>query len=89
VFYLQGFAKAYALALAKADSLGDEQYGILSELLRGVQREVQLHKGFLVEWGLDAEELVVPNAATTAYVDFLLSVAEGTKARAPQLLSSY
>ena len=82
VFYLQGFAKAYALALAKADSLDDEHFRVLSDLLRGVQREVQLHKGFLVEWGLDPEGVAGPNAATTAYIDFLLAVAEGSKASA-------
>lgn len=70
-FFLDGFARAYALGLAKAPDRAAMTE--LRELLDGVFEELRLHEGYARRWGarLDPE----PSAATLAYTDFLLRVA--------------
>jgi thiaminase (transcriptional activator TenA) len=70
-FFLDSFARAYALAFAKAaDSATMTE---IRTLLDGVFAELQLHRGYAEQWGarLDPE----PSSATLAYTDFLLRVA--------------
>ncbi|MCG0238741.1 MAG: TenA family protein [Bacillota bacterium] len=70
-YYLTAFARAYALAVAKAP----DRDGMLGfhGLLDGALGELKLHKGYAARWGirLDPE----PAPATQAYTDFLLRVA--------------
>jgi thiaminase (transcriptional activator TenA) len=70
-FFLDGFARAYALALAKAPDR--EAMAEIRVLLEGVDDELRLHQSYAQRWGarLDPE----PAAATLAYTDFLLRVA--------------
>ncbi len=70
-FFLDAFARAYALALAKSPDR--EGLSTFKTLLDGVFNELQLHQGYASKWGIDLDPK--PNAATRAYVDFLLSVA--------------
>ena len=64
-FFLQGFARAYELALARS---GDDAF---AELLAGVREELGLHASYAERWGIDLGG-VEPADATRAYVDFLL-----------------
>lgn len=71
-FYLESFARAYALALAHspdAESLHD-----FAELLAGVLEELKLHEGYAARWNVDLNG-TVPGIATLAYTDFLLATA--------------
>ncbi len=70
-FFLEGFARAYALAFAKAPDRG--AMAEIRALLDGVFGELELHRGYARQWGarLDPE----PSRATLAYTDFLLRVA--------------
>jgi thiaminase/transcriptional activator TenA len=70
-FFLDAFARAYALALAKSPDR--EGVATFKTLLDGAFNELQLHQGFAAKWGIDLAP--TPSAATRAYVDFLLSVA--------------
>lgn len=70
-FFLTAFARAYALALAKAPDL--DTMDAVRSLLDGVFSELQLHRRYARQWDarLDSE----PASATLAYTDFLLRVA--------------
>jgi thiaminase (transcriptional activator TenA) len=70
-FFLESFARAYALAFAKAPDR--QTMTAVRELLDGVFDELALHQGYAQRWGadLDAE----PAPATLAYTDLLLRVA--------------
>jgi thiaminase (transcriptional activator TenA) len=70
-FFLDSFARAYALGIAKAPDSGTMTE--LRALLEGVFEELRLHHGYARQWGarLDPE----PSEATLAYTDFLLRVA--------------
>jgi thiaminase (transcriptional activator TenA) len=70
-FFLESFARAYALAFAKAPDRA--VMTAVRTLLEGVFEELELHRGYARQWGarLDAE----PARATLAYTDFLLRVA--------------
>ena len=71
-FFLEGFARAYALALAHApDAAGMRGF---AGLVAGVIEELRLHEGYAGRWGADLGG-VVPAEATLAYTDFLLSTA--------------
>ncbi|MCS7251143.1 MAG: TenA family protein [Anaerolineae bacterium] len=70
-FFLDAFARAYALALAKAPDR--ESMGAFRKLLNGVFEELALHQGYAVRWGVDLTP--EPAHATRAYTDFLLRVA--------------
>lgn len=69
--YLQGYARAYALALGKAP----DAEGMLTfkEMLDGAFEEMRLHHDYAKSWGVSLDRDPAP--ATRAYVDFLLRVA--------------
>lgn len=71
-FYLESFARAYALALAHSPDAGSLHD--FAELLAGVLEELKLHGGYAERWSVDLGE-VVPGKATLAYTDFLLATA--------------
>jgi thiaminase (transcriptional activator TenA) len=71
-FFLEAFARAYALALARSpDRSGLEAF---YALIGGVLDELRLHAGYAARWGADLAR-VEPNSATLAYTDFLLATA--------------
>lgn len=71
-FFLEAFARAYALALAQSpDRQGLHDF---TELLTGVLEELELHGKYAEGWGVALAD-VVPGEATLAYTDFLLSTA--------------
>ncbi len=70
-FFLETFARAYALALAKAPDR--ETMAAFRKLLNGVFEELTLHQGYAARWGVDLTP--EPEPATRAYTDFLLRVA--------------
>nr|WP_322798944.1 TenA family protein [Thermoflexus sp.] len=70
-FFLEAFARAYALALAKAPDR--ETMDAFRKLLNGVFEELALHQGYAGRWGVDLTP--EPAHATRAYTDFLLRVA--------------
>jgi thiaminase/transcriptional activator TenA len=70
--FLESFARAYALALAKApDAAG---VAVFADLITGVRDELRLHAGVAQRWGVDMTS-VVAAPATLAYTDFLLATA--------------
>jgi thiaminase/transcriptional activator TenA len=71
-FFLEAFARAYALALARGP--GGEDMREFAELLFGALQELGLHEGYAAEWGVRLED-VLPNEATLAYTDFLRATA--------------
>lgn len=71
-FFLESFARAYALALARsADTV---TLLTLADLLTGVREELGLHASYAESWGIDMAG-VTPWPATLAYTDFLLATA--------------
>jgi thiaminase/transcriptional activator TenA len=71
-FFLEAFARAYALALARSpDRQGLHDF---TELLTGVLEELKLHGKYAEGWGVKLAD-VVPGEATLAYTDFLLATA--------------
>jgi len=70
-WFLGAFARAYAVALAKAPDL--LTMNALKTLLDGVFEELDLHRGYAQRWGADLDP--PPGEATLAYTDFLLRVA--------------
>lgn len=68
-FFLDGFARAYALALAHSPDR--ESRDSFAELLTGVREELRLHDRYAARWGIDLER-VQPTQTTSAYLDFLL-----------------
>ncbi len=71
-FFLESFARAYALALSRsADREGLYDF---ADLLAGVLEELRLHEGYAERWDVRLGE-VVPDEATLAYTEFLLSTA--------------
>ena len=71
-FFLESFARAYALALAHApDREGME---VFAGLISGVLEELRLHEGYAARWDVSLDD-VVPGDATLAYTDFLLATA--------------
>jgi thiaminase (transcriptional activator TenA) len=71
-YFLESFARAYALGLAHAPDR--EAVYAFAELLDGVLTELRLHGGYAGRWGIDLAS-VVPGQATLAYTDFLLATA--------------
>lgn len=71
-FYLESFARAYALALAR----NEDQQGMrdFAELISGVVEELELHEGYAERWSVSLEG-VEPEETTLAYTDFLLAIA--------------
>ena len=71
-FFLESFARAYALALAHApDREGME---VFAGLVSSVLEELRLHEGYAARWNVSLKD-VAPGDATLAYTDFLLSTA--------------
>ena len=71
-FFLESFARAYALALARgADRRGLAEF---SALISGVVEELRLHEGYAERWGVDLSR-ITPGDATLAYTQFLLATA--------------
>ena len=71
-FYLESFARAYALALAR--STDTATLLTLADLLSGVRDELGLHASYAQEWGIDMAG-ITPWPATLAYTDFLVATA--------------
>lgn len=71
-YFLETFARAYALALAHSPDR--ESLEAFAELLGGVMDELQLHSTYAHELGIDLAD-TQPSAATLAYTDFLLAAA--------------
>lgn len=71
-FFLESFARAYALALAHSPDR--EGMGDFAELLAGVLEELKLHGSYAARWEAELHE-VTPGEATLAYTDFLLATA--------------
>ena len=71
-FYLESFARAYALALAHSSDAGGLHD--FAELLAGTLEELQLHEGYAARWNVDLGK-AVPEESTLAYTDFLLATA--------------
>lgn len=69
-FFLEGFARAYALAVARSPDRSS--LDAFAELLAGVREELRLHDSYAARWNIDLAG-VVPSATTRAYVDFLLA----------------
>jgi len=70
-YFLDAFARAYALLLAKAPDR--EGMVAFKELLDGALEELNLHRGYAQRWGIDLQPAPAP--ATSAYTDFLLRTA--------------
>ena len=70
-WFLTAFARAYAVALAKAPDVATMDR--LRTQLDGVFGELELHRGYAQRWGADLAP--TPARATLAYTDFLLRVA--------------
>jgi len=71
-FFLEAFARAYALALAySTDRTGLHDF---AELFSGVLEELKLHGKYAESWGVELAD-VVPGEATLAYTEFLLATA--------------
>src|SRR5680860_1118508 len=68
-FFLNAFARAYALAAARSQD--GETLISLCELLNGVLRELQLHAGYAKELKIKLAR-VQPYRQVEAYTDFLL-----------------
>lgn len=71
-FFLDAFARAYALALAKCRHA--DLAALFHELLAGVQDERKLHKAYAGDLAIDLDK-VTPNPACSRYTDFLLATA--------------
>ena len=71
-FFLESFARAYALALAHSpDGEGMREF---AGLVAGVLEELRMHEGYAEGWGVELSR-VEPTSATMNYTDFLLSTA--------------
>jgi thiaminase/transcriptional activator TenA len=71
-FFLESFARAYALALARSSDTATLL--ALADLITGVREELALHASYAARWGIDMAG-VEPSSATLAYTDFLLATA--------------
>jgi thiaminase/transcriptional activator TenA len=71
-FFLESFARAYTLALARSpDRKGLRDF---SGLVAGVIEELEVHEGYAARWEVELGE-VEPEEATLSYTNFLLSTA--------------
>jgi thiaminase (transcriptional activator TenA) len=69
-FFLESFARAYALALARSSDTATLL--ALAELIAGVRDELALHASYAASWGIDMAG-VEPAPGTLAYTEFLLA----------------
>jgi thiaminase/transcriptional activator TenA len=71
-FFLEAFARAYALALAHCpDRSGLETF---ADLLAGARNELTLHASYAERLGIDLAQ-TTPTTATLTYTEFLLATA--------------
>ena len=70
-YFLEAFARAYALALAKSPDR--EGIAVFKDLLVAVFEELTLHEGYAARWGVSLEPEPLPSTST--YCDFLLRTA--------------
>ncbi len=70
-YFLEAFARAYGLALAKSPDR--DGIVVFKDLLVGVFEELTLHRSYAERWGISLEP--EPLASTRAYTDFLLRTA--------------
>lgn len=71
-FFLDTFARSYALALAHSpDRQGIHDF---FALLAGVVEELRLHTGYAEKWGVSLSD-VTPDSATLDYTNYLLGTA--------------
>lgn len=73
-FFLNAFARAYALAAARSHDT--ETLAAFTELLNGVLHELRLHADYAKELKIDLVR-VQPYPQVRAYTDFLLAIAWG------------
>jgi thiaminase/transcriptional activator TenA len=71
-YFLESFARAYALALAYSPDR--PTLDAFADLIGGVRDELRLHASYAQQWGVDLTD-VGPAPATTAYTDFVLVTA--------------
>ncbi|MGF1478458.1 MAG: TenA family protein [Cyanophyceae cyanobacterium] len=71
-FFLEGFARAYSIAAAKAPDW--RGFSVFHHLADGVLAELRFHGDYAEQWGIDLSA-VNPAPATRRYTDFLLSTA--------------
>lgn len=71
-FFLDSFARAYALALAHSPDRA--ALDAFADLLAGARRELHLHSSYAQRLGINLPA-VTPAVATLAYTDFLLATA--------------
>jgi thiaminase/transcriptional activator TenA len=71
-FFLDAFARAYALALARSHGL--DTIESFHGLIGGVREELKLHRAYAAELQIDLTQ-VKPAPACRAYTDFLLATA--------------
>jgi len=69
--FLESFARAYALALARSRDRATLE--AFADLVAGVLAELRLHAAYAERWGTVAAAEPLP--ATSAYTDFLLATA--------------
>ena len=74
-FFLDGFLRAYALALAHSPTRASLE--AFADLIAGAREELRVHDAYAARLGIDLTG-VVPSAATRAYSDFLLARASQT-----------
>lgn len=67
-FFLNAFAKAYALALAKSETM--DQASMLHGFIDGVLKELKVHASYAKTLGIDLHS-VKPFPETLAYTEFL------------------
>jgi thiaminase (transcriptional activator TenA) len=71
-FFLEAFARAYALALAASPDT--ETVLAFAGLIAGVRDELSMHAAYAARWGVDPST-TSPAEATLAYTEFLLATA--------------
>jgi thiaminase/transcriptional activator TenA len=71
-FFLEAFARAYALALAASPDT--ETVLAFAGLIAGVRDELRMHAAYAARWGVDPST-TSPAEATLAYTEFLLATA--------------
>lgn len=73
-FFLEAFSRAYGFGLAHSPDRAS--LDTFAALIGGVQEELQLHAAYAEERGINLAT-VRPTAATSAYTEFLLTIAAG------------
>lgn len=69
-YFLESFARAYGLALARSPDTGTVL--VFADLIAGVRDELALHGSYAAHWGASLAD-ARPSPATLAYSEFLLA----------------